>query len=96
MVFFNNTDKTINFSIGARSYSVASGSEFNLNDNIARIAKNRLLSFGLSLEKNLVQTPKSETPIGESSSEPAPSLEESAETSTEEAPKRRGRKKKEE
>lgn len=98
MQFYNNKKEPINFSIGGVNYSVKPGAEFNLRDSVALVVKNRLISYGLELTKNSVQTPESE-----SSSESAPSAEEetkvketSEETSTEEAPKRRGRRKKEE
>ena len=102
MQFYNNKKEPINFSIGGVNYSVKPGSEFNLKDSVALVVKNRLISYGLELTKNSVQTPESETPVGESSSESAPSAEEetkvketSEETSTEEVSKRRGRRKKE-
>lgn len=101
MQFYNNKKEPINFSIGGVNYLVKPGSEFNLKDSVALVVKNRLISYGLELTKNSVQTPESGTPVGESSSESAPSTEEtkvketSEETSTEEASKRRGRRKKE-
>lgn len=102
MQFYNNRKEPINFSIGGVNYSVKPGSEFNLKDSVALVVKNRLISYGLELTKNSVQTPESGTPIGESSSESALSNEETSaeetkvEETSEEAPKRRGRRKKEE
>lgn len=76
MQFYNNKKEPINFSIGGVNYSVKPGSEFNLKDSVALVVKNRLISYGLELTKISVQTPESETPVGESSSESAPSAEE--------------------